>query len=137
MDQPSHDFSHLHFDFTFKPIHLDVPSYLFSRKLSQNFAVFSINIFSSAFANVFIYFLLFGTLQSTSDKRNLLRHMQVVHKEYLPTDFFVCDVCASANEKVVELEAHMRQQHNSNSTIMSILQQFLRRGPQIHCTYEQ
>ena len=51
--------------------------------------------------------------KTLSDKRSLRRHMQVVHKHYVQTNKFVCDECAFANEKNVELEAHMNQQHNS------------------------
>ena len=49
-----------------------------------------------------------------SDKRSLRRHMQAVHKQYVQLNLFTCDECAFAHEKVVELEAHMEQQHNSN-----------------------
>ena len=49
-----------------------------------------------------------------SDKRSLRRHMQAVHKQYVQTNLFTCDECAFAHEKVVELDAHMEQQHNSN-----------------------
>ena len=51
--------------------------------------------------------------KTLSDKRSLRRHMKDVHKHYAQTNVFLCDECAFANEKVVELETHMRQQHNS------------------------
>ena len=47
------------------------------------------------------------------DKRSLRRHMQTVHKQYVQTNRFVCDECAFAHEKVIELETHMIQQHNT------------------------
>ena len=52
--------------------------------------------------------------KTLSDKRNLCRHMQAVYKQYVQTNLFACDECAFAHEKVVELEAHMRQQNNSS-----------------------
>ena len=48
-----------------------------------------------------------------SDKRSLRRHMITVHKQYVVTDSFICDECGFTDEKVVELETHMRQQHDS------------------------
>ena len=51
--------------------------------------------------------------RTLSDKRSLRRHMKTVHKQYVVTNSFICDECGFTNEKVVELETHMRQQHNS------------------------
>ena len=48
-----------------------------------------------------------------ADKRSLRRHMTTVHKQYVQTSRFECDECAFAHEKVIELETHMIQQHNS------------------------
>ena len=73
------------------------------------------------------------------DKRSLRRHMQAVHEQYVQTNLFTCDECAFAHEKVVELEAHMEQQHTSTPPppILSILQQVLCPGPQIHGAHKQ
>ena len=51
--------------------------------------------------------------RTLSDKRSLRRHMKTVHKQYVVTNSFICDECGFTDEKVVELETHMRQQHDS------------------------
>ena len=48
-----------------------------------------------------------------ADKRSLRRHMQTDHKQYVQTNQFVCDECAFAHEKVIELDTHMIQQRNT------------------------
>ena len=52
-------------------------------------------------------------LKKLVDKRSLRRHMQTIHKQYVQTNRIECDECAFAHEKVIELETHMIQQHNS------------------------
>ena len=47
------------------------------------------------------------------DKRSLRQQMQTVHKQYVQTNHIDCNECAFAREKVIELETHMIQQHNS------------------------
>ena len=48
------------------------------------------------------------------DKCSLHRRMQAVNKKYVQTNLFDCDECAFALENVVELKAHVRQQHKPN-----------------------